>query len=199
MGTEQSAIQLGSGDALIVVDMQVDFLPGGALAVPRGDEVLPVLNRYIALFEQAHLPIFATRDWHPANHCSFQARGGSWPSHCVADSPGADFAGDLLLPSGTPVISKATTPETEDYSGFDRTDLEPRLRAAGTRRLFVGGLATDYCVLETVKDAVRHGFKVFLLEDAVRAVNLEPRDGERAEQEMVALGAEPITLDSFAP
>jgi len=189
-----AAISPRPGDALIVVDVQNDFLPGGALAVPAGDEVVPVLNRYLQRFQARGLPVYATRDWHPPDHCSFRDQGGPWPPHCVAGSPGAEFAADLALPEDAVVISKATAPDREAYSGFQDTDLAGRLRAQGVRRLFVGGLATDYCVLNTVRDALAAGFEVVLLEDAVRAVDLHPGDGERALEEMRDQGARVIRL-----
>lgn len=187
-----------AGDALLIVDIQNDFLPGGSLAVPRGDEVVPVLNRYIERFRARSLPVYATRDWHPPDHCSFQARGGPWPPHCVAGTPGAGFAPALALPPDTVVISKAASPDKDAYSGFEGTDLAQRLRDAGARRLFIGGLATDYCVLNTVKDALSRGFTVLLLEDAVRAVNVRPDDGEKAMKEMIRLGARPVTLEQVS-
>ena len=182
-------MRLQQGDALIVVDVQRDFLPGGALAVPEGDGVVPVLNRYLESFHEAGLPIVATRDWHPPNHCSFAEQGGSWPPHCVQGTPGAEFAEQLQLPSDALVISKATSTEKDAYSGFDGTDLERRMHDAGVRRVFVGGLATDYCVLATVKDAVRAGFEVLVLGDAVRAVEVSPGDGGKALQAMLTDGA----------
>lgn len=191
-------VTLQAGDALIVVDVQNDFLPGGSLAVPCGDEVVPVLNRYLAAFAAKGLPIYATRDWHPANHCSFKARGGPWPPHCVAGSGGAQFAPGLKPPPQTTVISKADTPDKDAYSGFEDTDLDRRLRAQDVRRVFVGGLATDYCVLNTVRDARRLGYETFLLTDAVRAVNVNPDDGRNAEAEMRRLGARPFTLAALA-
>lgn len=184
----------GPGDALIVVDVQKDFLPGGALVVPNGNEVVPVLNGYIARFREHGLPVFATRDWHPPDHCSFEARGGPWPPHCVAQSEGARFASDLALPRDAVVISKATQPDEEAYSGFEGTDLEDRLRTLGARRLFIGGLATDYCVKATVSDALAAGFEVCLLRDAIRPVEVEPGDGEEAERHMEQLGAKTVTL-----
>lgn len=187
-------IPLENRDALIIVDVQNDFLPGGALAVPDGDAVLPVLNGYITLFERRGLPIFATRDWHPADHCSFRALGGPWPPHCVAFSRGAAFAADLQLPCSAVVVSKAQTAERDAYSGFEGTELEALLRARGASRLLVGGLATDYCVLNTVRDGLARGFQVLLLTDAIRAVGVNPGDGDRALSEMVALGAQPLTL-----
>lgn len=177
------------GAALVVVDVQNDFLPGGSLAVPRGDEVIPALNHYIAEFERKGLPIFATRDWHPANHCSFQPQGGTWPVHCVAHTPGAAFASALRLSKSAVIISKGTAAQKEAYSGFEGTDLETRLRQLAVDTLYVGGLATDYCVLNTVRDALKRGFKVMLLTDAIRAVNVEAGDGARAEGSMLELGA----------
>lgn len=188
---------LQPGDALVVVDVQRDFLPGGALAVAEGDQVVPLLNRYIARFEQAGLPTVFTRDWHPANHCSFRAQGGPWPPHCVAGSEGADFAPGLVLPATGHVVSKATTAEADAYSGFQGTTLAAWLRDRGCRRLFIGGLATDYCVRETVCDALAAGFAVVLLRDAVRAVEVQPGDGARAEQAMREAGAGSTTLQTL--
>ncbi|HJV96793.1 MAG TPA: isochorismatase family protein [Albitalea sp.] len=177
------------GDALVLVDVQRDFLPGGALGVPGGDAVVPALNDYIDAFSQLGLPLFATRDWHPPQHCSFQAQGGPWPPHCVADTPGAQFAPGLQLPAHTVVISKGTAIAPDTYSGLVGTDLAQRLRAAGVTRLFVGGLATDYCVLQTVTDALAQGFEVVVLSDAIAAVNVQPGDGDRALAQMAQAGA----------
>jgi nicotinamidase/pyrazinamidase len=190
--------QLQAGDVLLVTDIQNDFLPGGALAVAGGDEVVPVLNRYIGAFQAQGLPVYATRDWHPEKHCSFHEQGGPWPVHCVAGTHGADFAAALTLPPDTTVISKATSRDREAYSSFQGTDLDSRLRAAGIRRLFIGGLTTDYCVLNSVKDARRLGYEVFVLADAIRAVDVRPGDGQRAEAEMARLGAQFITLGGQA-
>ena len=134
-------------------------------------------------------PVFATRDWHPRDHCSFVAQGGTWPPHCVAGSPGAEFAPGLDLPAGASVIAKATQRDADAYSGFAGTDLDARLRALGVRRLFVGGLATDYCVVNTVQDALRLGYGVVLLLDCIRAVDVAAGDGERAIAAMLAAGA----------
>ena len=187
----------GQGDALLIVDAQNDFLPGGSLAVPRGDDVIPVLNRYSAAFRQHHLPIFASRDWHPSNHCSFTEQGGPWPPHCVAETNGAQFASSLDL-SEAVIISKATEPESDAYSAFENTDLDQRLKQANIKRLFVGGLATDYCVLNSVRDAVRLNYSVILLEDAIRAVNVQPEDGSKAIAEMLELGCQPATIESVS-
>ncbi|MGA7181136.1 MAG: isochorismatase family protein [Thiobacillaceae bacterium] len=191
-------ITIAPGDALIIVDVQKDFLPGGKLAVKHGDEVVPVLNRYIDLFQARGLPIFATRDWHPANHCSFHEQGGIWPPHCVAQTAGAAFPSQLALPPATRVISKATTTEKDAYSGFEGTELESLLRAARVQRLFVGGLATDYCVLNTVRDARLHNYETFLLADAVRAVNVHPEDQREAMEEMMRLGVELTEIEALA-
>ena len=194
-----SPIRLQTGDALIAVDVQNDFLPGGSLAVPAGDAVVPAINRYVAAFAARALPVFATRDWHPPNHCSFKAQGGIWPPHCVATTRGAEFASGLALPPAAVIISKAVTPEADAYSGFGGTDLAARLHAAGVTRLFIGGLATDYCVLNTVKDALAEGFEVLLLADAIRAVEVKAGDGARAQGEMQRLGARPIRYEDVAP
>jgi nicotinamidase/pyrazinamidase len=185
----------GAGDALVVVDVQNDFLPGGSLAVPSGGEVVPVLNRYLERFVRAGLPVFATRDWHPADHCSFGERGGPWPPHCVQGTEGARFAPGLALPPSAVVVSKDTAPDRSTYSAFQGGDLDARLRGRHVRRVFVGGLATDYCVLNTVRDALARGYEVVLLADAIRAVEVAPGDGRRAEDEMVRLGAVPIRHD----
>ena len=190
-------LRLKQGDALIVVDVQNDFLEGGSLEVPHGNEIIPVFNQYIEAFRSNGLPVFATRDWHPPNHCSFKAQGGPWPPHCVVDTTGAQFAPDLILPSSAVIISKATSPDEEAYTGFQGTDLDKRLGSAHIQRLFIGGLATDYCVLSTVKDALEGAYKVFLLKDAIRAVNVSPDDGEKAIEEMMRLGAVPINYEMF--
>lgn len=185
-------VKLQTGDALLVTDVQRDFLPHGNLAVNGGETVVPALNRYIALARAADLPIFASRDWHPKKHCSFKAQGGPWPEHCVAGTPGAAFPEGLQLPPETIIIDKATTEDKEAYSSFAGTTLAEQLRARGTKRVLVGGLCTDYCVLNTVLDARREGFEVLLLEDAIRAVNLNAGDEQRAKQEMKAQGALPV-------
>ena len=185
------------GDALVVVDVQNDFLPGGALAVPDGDQVSAPLNRVIGLFRQRGLPVFFTRDWHPANHCSFRQQGGPWPPHCMAGTDGAGFSAELAVGPDAVVISKATTPDRDAYSGFEGTDLADRLHEKHVNRIVVGGLATDYCVLNTVRDALRLGLAVLLIEDAVRAVNLQPEDGRRALEEMRRLGAVPTDSGSL--
>jgi nicotinamidase/pyrazinamidase len=189
---------LRPGDALVIVDMQNDFV-SGSLAVPGGGEVIPVLNRYIGIFARQNLPVIATRDWHPLRHRSFRECGGDWPAHCVASSAGAAFVPALALPADAIVISKGTQTDREAYSGFEGTDLDRQLRARGVLRLFVGGLATDYCVLNTVRDALAEGFEVLLLADAIRAVDVNAGDGTRAQGEMQKLGARPIRYEDLAP
>lgn len=184
------ASHIGRGDALLVVDVQRDFLPGGTFSVPAGEEVIKPINRFVSLFERAGLPIFYSRDWHPANHVSFKARGGPWPRHCVASTEGAAFALTLRVPQGASIISKATTAERDALSAFQETTLSSQLRAADVRRLYIGGLSTDYSVRATVLDAKREGFDVKVLTDAVRAVDVQPGDGQRALQEMQQSGAQ---------
>ena len=159
------------GDALLIVDVQRDFLPGGALAVPEGDAVVAPLSACARHFVERGLPVFASRDWHPADHCSFREQGGPWPPHCVADTAGAAFARGLELPPGTTIIDKATTPEKDAYSAFEGTELDARLAGLGVRRLFMGGLATEYWVAASAADALRLGYAVVLLADAVRAID----------------------------
>ncbi len=188
-----------AGDALLVVDVQNDFLPGGSLAVPAGDAVLTPLNRALERFAGRGLPVFASRDWHPADHCSFRAQGGPWPPHCVAGTAGAEFAAALRLPAGTAVISKATTAARDAYSAFDGTDLHARLQALGVRRLVVGGLATDYCVQASVNDALALGYAVVVLRDGVAAVDVNPGDGERALAAMQQRGAVVAASEDLGP
>ena len=185
-------------DALLIIDMQRDFLPGGALGVPQGDEVLAPVNRLLRLFSKQGLPIYASRDWHPENHCSFAARGGPWPPHCVAGTPGAAFPNQLDLPAGAIVVSKADTADLDAYSAFNGTHLAAQLRDRGVRRVVVCGLATDYCVLNTAIDARENGFEVLVVPEAMRAVDVAPGDGERALARMTGLGAEPVALDELA-
>ena len=185
--------------ALVIVDVQNDFCPGGSLAVADGDRVVSILNRHIEKFDRAGLPIFATRDWHPARTKHFNSDGGLWPPHCVQGTEGGKFHPALALPNTAVVVSKGVSFEADSYSGFEATDaagagLAERLRGLGVERIFVGGLATDYCVKFTVLDGLKEGFKVTLLEEAIRGVNLRPNDSERAIDEMVRAGAERSTV-----
>ena len=188
-------IEPNSGDALVIVDVQNDFLPGGSLAVPQGDQILPLLNKTIGIFKSKKLPIFATRDWHPIDHCSFKQQGGIWPVHCVADTNGAFFPEDLNISDEIVIISKAMNPQEEAYSGLESTDLDKRLKVLNINRVWLGGLATDYCVVNTVMDLISCGYKVNLLLDAIRAVNVNPEDGQNAIREMISLGVHPIKID----
>jgi len=190
-------IRLRNGDALIVVDVQYDFLPGGALAVPEGDEVIAPLNRCMAVFSGHGLPVFVTRDWHPADHCSFTAQGGPWPPHCIAGTSGAAFSRQLQLPEDATVISKATDSGKDAYSGFEGTALHDLLAGQKVKRVFVGGLATDYCVKQTVLDACRLGYETHVLVDAVKAVNVRPNDEDEAFAAMHNAGAIPAATDEI--
>jgi nicotinamidase/pyrazinamidase len=180
---------LHTGDALIIVDVQNDFLPGGALPVPLGNEVIEPLNRYAREFAKRGLPIFVTRDWHPENHCSFNTHGGDCAPHCIAGTPGADFPVALRLPKEAQTVSKGAYHGDLGFSAFEGTNLTNRLRMRGSRRLFIGGLAIDYCVRATTLDALRQGFEVVILQDAVRAVDVHPGDGARAVGDLLSLGA----------
>ena len=183
--------------ALIVVDVQNDFCPGGSLAVRDGDQMIFCLNQYIAHFLAAKAPIFATRDWHPRSHVSFKEKGGPWPLHCVQGTKGADFHPRLKLPYGTFVISKGFLLDQDAYSGFQGTDLEARLKEKGIKRTFVGGLATDYCVKETVLHSLKSGFETYLLADAVCGIDVKAGDSEEAVREMVRAGAKKMTLEDL--
>jgi nicotinamidase-related amidase len=171
--------------ALLAVDVQNDFLPGGSLAVPGGDRVIAPLVRAAAEVDL----VVATRDWHPEHHCSFTPRGGAWPAHCVAGSDGARLAPEVDRVADA-IVSKGTRHDADAYSGFDGTRLAELLRAHGVDTVLVGGLATDYCVRATVLDALRNGFRTVILASAVAAVDVTPGDGERALAELRAAGAE---------
>lgn len=191
-------------DALIVVDVQNDFCPGGSLAVPEGDAVVPVLNQYLERASAAGIPIVASRDWHPQETAHFAAFGGTWPVHCVQETPGAAFHTGLRLPPETLIASKGMSARDEGYSALegllpDGRNVLDALRKRGVTRIYAGGLATDYCVRATVLGALAAGFETFLLEDASRAVDVTPGDGERAIAEMLAAGAKAETVAEFAP
>ncbi|HEY3580128.1 MAG TPA: bifunctional nicotinamidase/pyrazinamidase [Pyrinomonadaceae bacterium] len=183
--------------ALIVVDVQNDFCPGGTLAVPHGDEVVAPLNKLIDEFLDRGDPVYKSRDWHPRTTKHFAAYGGTWPVHCVQNTRGAQFHPALRDDPRIKVISKGQG-DADGYSAFDDTDLGSQLRKAGIQELVVGGLATDYCVKNTVLDAVDRGFKVKAVKDAMRPVELQPGDGERAIEEMRAAGAEIVSTDHIS-
>jgi len=180
--------KIDKDSALIIVDVQRDFCLGGNLPVPCGDEIVYILNKYIQKFVEARAQIYATRDWHPSDHISFKSENGVWPPHCIQNTEGAEFHKDLILPESSIVISKATDSLKEAYSGFDETGLEEDLKQRNIRRVFIGGLATDYCVKSTVLDALKLGFETILLKDAIRGVNVGSDDSERAIKEMIAKG-----------
>ncbi len=185
-------------DALIVVDVQNDFMPGGALPVPEGDKVVKPLNRYIEIFEEKGNPVFFTRDWHPENHISFKGYGGVWPPHCIQDTEGARFHPDLKIPLDNKfIISKGTSRDFDAYSGFQGTILDDLLKERGIKRVFVGGVATDYCVKNTVIGALNLGYQVFVLEDAIKGVDVKPGDSKRALEYMLKKGASLIKLEDI--
>lgn len=176
-------------DALIIVDVQNDFCPGGALAVPSGDAVAAKMTAAAKAFAEQGGKVFATQDWHPPGHASFASQGGQWPDHCVQESHGAAFHPALELPEGARVVRKGTSIDKDAYSGFVDSDLDEQLRSRGVNRVYVGGLATDYCVLNTVVDALSNGYEAYVLTDAIGAVNVEPGDGDRAVHLMEVNGA----------
>jgi nicotinamidase/pyrazinamidase len=185
--------------ALIVVDVQRDFCPGGALPAKRGNSILPAVNHYIAEARDAGMPVYASRDWHPAVTTHFQKYGGEWPPHCVQDTPGAEFHGDLRLPSDAIVISKGKDPERPGYSAFDGQTADGTSLLADLERrqvgwIFVAGLTTEYCVKQTVLDARRAGLRVSVLLDAIGSIDQHPGDADRALTEMADAGAE-LTQD----
>ena len=189
--------------ALLVVDLQNDFCPGGSLGVPYGDLIIPVVNRYLEILGRLRIPVFATRDWHPAETVHFNVYGGLWPPHCIQGTDGARFRPDLRLPDSAVVVSKGMDPTRDEYSAFnavtdDGRPLCDHLRELGVTRLFICGLATDYCVRQSSLDALAAGYRVTVLLDAVKGVDLAPGDSERALQEIVAAGAECAVIDEIA-
>ena len=190
--------------ALVIVDMQYDFLPGGSLPVPGGDDIIATLNRYIGIFEKNGSPILATRDWHPSQTTHFQAQGGVWPVHCVQGTHGAEFHADLRLPPSTIVISKGMGATEDAYSGFQGADQSGRplatiLRELGVTHLYIGGVATDYCTVSTTLAGLTEGFHVIVLLDTIRGINLKPGDIENAIADMVRNGAEVTTIERLEP
>ena len=180
--------------ALLVVDVQRDFCSGGALAVPDANRVVQPLNALMARLEQSHVLIYASRDWHPSQSIHFQPYGGPWPVHCVADTPGAEFHPDLELPDRTVIVSKGQAPGADGYSAFEGqtahgVPFERELREQEIERLLVGGLATDYCIAQSVFDARRLGLDVTVVTDAIAGVDRKEGDAERALEQMREAGA----------
>jgi nicotinamidase/pyrazinamidase len=178
---------LRSGDGLIVVDVQNDFCPGGALPIENGDSVVPVLNRWIKAAVQGAFSVYASRDWHPVGHISFAEQGGQWPPHCIQDSEGAAFHPDLQLPANTVKITKGVRFDQDQNSAFDQTGLAAQLRRDGISRIFVGGPAEDVCVRATVLDGLKEGFDVVVIQNATLPVT--PEGGEKSRLEMRNAGA----------
>ncbi|MGM0481011.1 MAG: isochorismatase family protein [Pseudomonadota bacterium] len=176
------------GDALIIVDVQNDFCPGGKLALDDGDEVVPVINRMIAQAQQADIPIFASRDWHPLQHVSFDERGGPWPPHCVQDTAGAEFHPDLNLPEQTRLISKGVRFDVDQYSAFDHTGLTSELVQLDINRVWVVGLALEVCVKATALDAANKNYQTVIVKDGVRFI--DKADADEAYSELEKAGVE---------
>jgi nicotinamidase/pyrazinamidase len=189
----ESLNTLRAGDALIIVDVQRDFCAGGALAIENGDDVVPVLNRWILAAQRAGIPVYASRDWHPLRHPSFREFGGKWPPHCLQDTDGARFHDDLELPPATIVVTKGVRFDRDQNSAFDGTGLTTELHRSKVSRLWIGGLAQDVCVCATVLDARREGFDTIVIADATRPVTRE--GSELAEEEMRKAGARFETTD----
>jgi nicotinamidase/pyrazinamidase len=189
--------------ALLVIDVQNDFCSGGALAVANGDAVVPPLNRMIDWSARHGARVYATRDWHPPDTRHFKAYGGTWPVHCVQQTRGAMFHPELRIPATASIITTGDTRESEGYSAFEGhtamgSALSHDLKEKGVEHLYVGGLATDYCVRHSVLDALKAGFTVTLLTDAVAGVEVTPGDSQRALDEMRAAGARFATTDEIA-
>jgi len=174
------------GDGLIVVDVQWDFCPGGHLPVLDGHHVVPVINEWIRAALDRGIPVYASRDWHPQGHISFKERGGPWPPHCIQDRSGSQFHPELIHDDRIVAVTKGTRFDRDQNSAFDETGLQQQLQYDGVRRLFIGGLALDVCVLATVVDAVQNGFEVQLIKDAARPVDEE--NGRRSLEQMIKLG-----------
>lgn len=184
--------------ALILVDIQNDFCPGGALAVAEGDEIVAVVNRLMPRFPL----VVSAQDWHPANHISFKEQGGPWPPHCVQGTPGAELHPALDIRTVAKYFRKAASPDKDAYSEFDGLDehgraLDEFLKSRGVKRVYVVGLATDYCVKATVLDGLKFGYEVFAVTDAMRAVNVNPDDGATALGDMERSGAHLVTSDDI--
>ncbi len=182
-----------SGDALLIVDAQNDFFPGGALPVPEGDKIVPVINNWIKTAEKNQLPIIFSRDWHPKNHCSFQAQGGSWPSHCVQNSQGAEIHPEIYFPAASILVNKGEEPDKDAYSAFKAktkqgVTLDFILNQHSIKRIWLCGLAQDFCVLETALDARKFGYEVKLILEGTKSITEE--SGQLALAKMQAAGVD---------
>jgi nicotinamidase/pyrazinamidase len=184
-----STPSLNERDALILVDCQYDFFPGGRLAVPEGDRIIPVINRWIDAAGKGGATVVATRDWHPPGHGSFTEQGGTWPEHCVQNTDGAELHAEIDLPEDTIIQSKGQDIDRDQYSGFDETGLADRLRERGVERVWIAGLAQDVCVKHTAIDAAKARFQTHVLLPATGAVNLNEGDDARAVEAMRDAGA----------
>jgi nicotinamidase/pyrazinamidase len=189
--------------ALLIVDAQNDFCPGGALGVKDGDKIISVINKYIKVFQKKNLPVFITRDWHPRHTKHFKQFGGAWPTHCIQNTKGAMLHPKLKFPNEVIILSKGMDPEKDSYSAFQAldpmgTDFLNLLKIFGVEEIFIGGLATDYCVRWTALDALKHGFGVKVLMDAIKGVDLKPGDSLKAINEIVSLGAKKITFEKLS-
>ena len=181
--------------ALLLVDVQKDFCPGGALAAPGGDRIIAAVNRHIADARERDMPVYASRDWHPAITTHFNKYGGEWPAHCVQETTGAQFHADMKLPADTVVISKGEDPARPGYSAFDGHTSDGKtllhdLRDRHVTRLYVGGIATDYCVKATAIDGAEAGLDVCVLRDAVTGIDVRPGDVDRALEDMSRTGVQ---------
>jgi len=189
---QQRSPQPGAGDALLLVDVQRDLLPGGLLAVRGSEIILEPANACLDLFDALGLPVFVSRDWHPKNHCSFSAQGGHLPEHCLAGTDGARFAAGLRLPGSATVVTKGVSADTHTFSAFSDSDLDLHLTAVGVQRLFIAGLSPDFGVLNDVVDALSWGYRVVVVYDAVVTVDQRQGDTARALAAMQQAGVEVV-------
>jgi nicotinamidase/pyrazinamidase len=188
--------------ALLIIDLQNDFCPGGALGIPGGDTIIPKLNKYLRFFSRKKRPIFVAGDWHPVRTSHFKDFGGTWPVHCLQNSRGAQFHPQLKLPQGTIILYKVMDPEKESDSVFQSEDhrgmsFAKLLQLLGISELYIGGLATDFCVKASVVDVLKQGLKVKLLLDGMKGVDIQAGDSEKALKEMLKKGAKKITVKAL--
>lgn len=178
-------LAITDSDALVIVDVQNDFMPGGALGVPDGDKIFAALNPLTRRFGL----VVATQDWHPPDHMSFAERGGPWPPHCVQMTPGAELHSGLDQSSVGVIVRKGYDPSAEQYSTFDKTGLGDMLKCRGFNRAFLAGLATEYCVHDSAIDALNEGLQIVVLTDCIAGIDVNPGDSARALQDVSAKGA----------